>query len=49
MFNNKEITTALHQMLVFLERTIADYRGWINQILLYLLVSNMVRLVVEAT
>jgi hypothetical protein len=35
MFNNKELTTALHQMFIFLDTIIADYRNWILQILLY--------------
>jgi hypothetical protein len=38
MFNNKELTTALNQKLVFLDRIIVDYRGRMNQILLYLLI-----------
>jgi hypothetical protein len=35
IFNNKELTTVLHQMLVFLDRKFADYRGCMNQVLLY--------------
>jgi hypothetical protein len=40
MFNNKELTTALHKMLVCPDRIIADYRGRINQILLYLVFNE---------
>jgi hypothetical protein len=35
MFNNKELTIALHQMSVFLDRVIVDCRGRMNQILLH--------------
>jgi hypothetical protein len=34
IFNNNELTTALHYMSVFLDIIIADYKGWIDQILL---------------
>jgi hypothetical protein len=43
IFYNKELATALHQKLVFLDRIIVEYRGRINQILLYHVPTVMVK------
>jgi hypothetical protein len=54
ILNNKELTTALYQMLVFLYRIITDYSGRIDQIPLYIhdltyAFPWFIRLILEST